>query len=97
MQGAPLNYAALLRALKLRLILRQHQNSAHFGEFIFFRNPYALQITQKILVIQHLLFKNNLFSLIFFAGAGVSSQPCSMPIPYVIYPRHRVSLSSANK
>jgi len=35
MQGALLNYAALLRALKLRLILRQHQNSAHFGGFIF--------------------------------------------------------------
>jgi len=27
------------RALKLRLILRQHQNPAHFGGFIFFRNP----------------------------------------------------------
>jgi len=41
MPGAPLNYAALLRALKLRLILRQHQNSAHFGGFISFRNPYS--------------------------------------------------------
>jgi len=39
MQGAPLNYAALLRSLKLRLILRQHQNPAHFEGFIFFRNP----------------------------------------------------------
>jgi len=39
MQGATLNYAALLRALKLRLILRQEQNPAHFGGFIFFRNP----------------------------------------------------------
>ena len=42
MQGAPLNYAALLRALKLRLNLRQHQNPAHFGGFIFFRNPYRV-------------------------------------------------------
>jgi len=39
MQWAPLNYAALLRALKLRLILRQDHNPAHFGGFIFFSNP----------------------------------------------------------
>jgi len=43
MQRAPLNYAALLRALKLRLILRQHQNPAHFGGFIFFRNPNGIE------------------------------------------------------
>jgi len=33
MQGAPLNYAAFLRALKT------DQNPAHFVGFIFFRNP----------------------------------------------------------
>jgi len=47
MPWAPLNYAALLRALKLRLILRQHQNPAHFGGFIFFRNPNG-EITPAI-------------------------------------------------